>query len=117
MVMIKDNHIDAAGGIGAAVTKIRNKFGDRFKIEVETRNLAEVREALACGVDRIMLDNMAGKQIIEAVRLIGGACETEVSGNVTIKKIKPIASTGVDFISAGELTSSIKAFDFSLKEI
>jgi nicotinate-nucleotide pyrophosphorylase (carboxylating) len=115
MVMIKDNHIDAAGGITAAVTSIKDHWGDRYKIEVETRNISEVREALASGVDRIMLDNMSDSETIEAVRLINGNCETEASGNMTLGRIKQVAATGVNFISIGEITHSIKAFDFSLK--
>ena len=116
MIMIKDNHIDAAGGISAAVEKTRNKWGDRFKIVVETRNMAEIKEALTCKVDRILLDNMKVAEIKEAVRLIDGACETEASGNITLESIKSVALTGVDYISSGDLTNSIKAFDFSLKE-
>jgi nicotinate-nucleotide pyrophosphorylase (carboxylating) len=115
MVMIKDNHIDAAGGITAAVTSIRDHWGDKFKIEVETRNIGEVREALACGVDRIMLDNMSDSETMEAVRLINGTSEAEASGNMTLGRIKQVAATGVNFISIGEITHSIKAFDFSLK--
>lgn len=115
MVMIKDNHIDAAGGIKAAVGIIRDQWGERYKIEVETRNIGEVREALACGVERIMLDNMSDIETMEAVRLINGKCESEASGNMTLGRIKQVASTGVNFISIGEITHSIKAFDFSLK--
>jgi nicotinate-nucleotide pyrophosphorylase (carboxylating) len=115
MVMIKDNHIDAAGGIKAAVGIIRDQWGERYKIEVETRNIGEVREALACGVDRIMLDNMSDIETMEAVRLINGKCETEASGNMTLGRIRKVATTGVNFISIGEITHSIKAFDFSLK--
>jgi nicotinate-nucleotide pyrophosphorylase (carboxylating) len=116
MVMIKDNHIDAAGGITAAVGGIKAHWGDRYKIEVEARNMDEVREALSCGVDRIMLDNMSDSLTREAVRLINGTCETEASGNMTLGRIKQVAATGVNFISVGELTHSVKAFDFSLKE-
>ncbi len=116
MVMIKDNHIDAAGGINKAVSRVREKWGNRYFIEVETRNLEEVKEALECAVDRIMLDNMDNITMKEAVRLIAGKCETEASGNMTPERISAAASTGVGYISAGTLTSSIKAFDFSLKE-
>jgi nicotinate-nucleotide pyrophosphorylase (carboxylating) len=116
MVMIKDNHIDAAGGITRAVNMIRSRWGSRFRIEIETRDLDEVQEALTCGADRIMLDNMDEKQMAAAVRLINGACETEASGNMTVAKINKAASAGVDYISAGELTNSVKAFDFSLKK-
>ncbi len=116
MVMIKDNHIDAAGGIRNAVSKVRKKWGSSFMIEVETRNLEEVREAIECGVDRIMFDNMNNAMMKEAVKLAGGRCETEASGNMTPGKVPAAASTGVAFISAGSITSSIKAFDFSLKK-
>jgi nicotinate-nucleotide pyrophosphorylase (carboxylating) len=116
MVMIKDNHIDAAGGISAAVKKVRQKWGNKYKIEVETRNLDEVKEALACGADRIMLDNMGDEETAMAILLTGKTCETEASGNMNLQRIKQVASTGVGFISAGEITSSIRAFDFSLKE-
>ncbi len=116
MVMIKDNHIDAVGGIKKAVEKIRHKWNDKFKIEVETRHLQEVTEALECSVDRIMLDNMDLKTMQKAVELITGKCETEASGNMTLDRISQVAATGVDFISVGELTHSVKAFDFSLKK-
>ncbi|MFO7922766.1 MAG: carboxylating nicotinate-nucleotide diphosphorylase [Bacteroidales bacterium] len=116
MVMIKDNHIDAAGGIRAAVDRIREKWGNRFRIEVEARNISEVKEAITCRVDRIMLDNMSNSETAEAVKLIGGISETEASGNITTDRIKSVGLTGVDFLSAGELTNSIKAFDFSLKK-
>ncbi len=116
MVMIKDNHADAAGGITAAVGKIRDRWGDRFAIEVETRDLAEVEEALACGVDRIMLDNMDNELMAEAVRVIDGRAETEASGNMSLERIEGAAATGVDFISVGEITHSVKAFDFSLRQ-
>lgn len=115
MVMIKDNHIDAAGGITKAVKRVRKKWGNRYKIEVETRSMAEVTEALSCMVDRIMLDNMSDSEMSEAVAIIGGRCQTEASGNITPERAGSIEVTGVDFISAGELTNSIKSFDFSLK--
>ncbi len=117
MIMIKDNHIDAAGGIGRAIKRARNKWKDQYLIEVETRNLDEVKEALKYKANRIMLDNMSIGQMSEAVELIDGACETEASGNITREKIEAVITTGVDFISAGELTNSITAFDFSLKNI
>ncbi|MDO9578250.1 MAG: carboxylating nicotinate-nucleotide diphosphorylase [Candidatus Cloacimonadales bacterium] len=116
MVMIKDNHIDTAGGITQAVQKIRNKWKNRFKIEVETRNLQEVKEVLECGVDRIMLDNMDNETMKTAVEIIAGKAEVEASGNMTLERIPEVAETGVDFISVGELTQSVKAFDFSLKK-
>ncbi|MCF7792563.1 MAG: carboxylating nicotinate-nucleotide diphosphorylase [Candidatus Cloacimonetes bacterium] len=116
MVMIKDNHIDAAGGISKAVQKIRDKWQNRFGIEVETRNLQEVKEALECKVDRIMLDNMNCEMMKKAVEIISGKCETEASGNMTLERIPEVSDTGVDFISVGELTHSVKAFDFSLRK-
>ncbi len=116
MIMMKDNHIDASGSITAAVEKVRKKWDKRFKIAVETRNLAEVEEALTCKVDRIMLDNMNDSEISRAVNIIGGLCETEATGNINLDRIKQVSLTGVDFVSSGELTHSIKAFDFSLKE-
>jgi nicotinate-nucleotide pyrophosphorylase (carboxylating) len=116
MVMIKDNHIDAAGGITPAISRVREKWGDRFNIVVETRNIDEVKEALSCKADRILLDNMNETQMADAVKFIGGACETEASGNITLSRVKAVSLTGVDFISSGELTNSFKAFDFSLKD-
>jgi len=117
MVMIKDNHADAAGGIKSAVDRVRAKWGDKFKIEVEARNLNEVKEALDCAADIIMLDNMTDKEMTEAVKFIAGRAKTEASGNMNFERIKSAASTGVDSISFGELTHTVKAFDFSLKEI
>ena len=115
MVMIKDNHIDAAGGIENAVKKVRDKWGSKYKIEVETRDLKEVKIALESGVDRIMLDNMNYKTMRKAVELINGKTETEASGNMTLDRISEVSHTGVNYISVGELTHTIKAFDFSLK--
>lgn len=117
MVMIKDNHSDAAGGITNAVEKVRQKWGGRFRIEVEARNMDEVKEALAAGADRIMLDNMSNGDMKKAVEYIAGRAETEASGNMNLERIKSVAETGVDCISFGELTNSVKAFDFSLKEV
>ncbi|MGM0432327.1 MAG: carboxylating nicotinate-nucleotide diphosphorylase [Spirochaetota bacterium] len=114
MVLIKDNHIDAAGGIEKAVEKVRERWGSTFPIEVETRNLKEVRQALKCRIDRIMLDNMDCELMRKAVEMIGGHAETEASGNITLERVAAIAQTGVDFISVGEITHSVKAFDFSL---
>lgn len=117
MIMIKDNHADAAGGITSAVIKVREKWGNRFRVEVEARTLDEVNEALSAGADRIMLDNMSDDKMKKAVEYIAGRAETEASGNMTLERIKSVAETGVDFISFGELTNSVKAFDFSLKEV
>lgn len=113
--MIKDNHIDACGGIAPAVKKLRENTGHTVKIEVETRNLDEVKEALSAGADIIMLDNMTADMMREAVKLVNGGALIEASGNVTLSRLKEIADTGVDIISAGALTHSVKAFDFSMK--
>ncbi len=113
--MIKDNHIDACGGIAPAVKKLRETTGHTVKIEVETRNLDEVKEALSAGADIIMLDNMTADMMREAVKLVNGEALIEASGNVTLSRLKEIADTGVDIISAGALTHSVKAFDFSMK--
>lgn len=113
--MLKDNHIDAYGGITAAVKALREKAGHMLKIEVEARTLEEVKEALDCGTDVIMLDNMSCEKMKEAVKLTGGKAKLEASGNVTLDNIKEIAETGVDIISLGALTHSVKAFDISMK--
>lgn len=112
MAMIKDNHIVAAGSIAAAVEKVRNSFPD-VKIEVETTDLKQVEEAVESGADIIMLDNMSVEAMREAVKRVGGKAQTEASGNITGKNIRMIAMTGVDFISAGALTHSVRAFDIS----
>ena len=114
MVMIKDNHADAAGGITRAVQKVREKWGELYKIEVECRNLKEVREALDCRIDVIMLDNMSPEESKEAVSLRRGDVEFEASGNMDLEKIRKYNTTGVDYISIGRLTHSVEAFDFSL---
>lgn len=113
--MLKDNHIDAYGGITAAVTALRKKAGHMLQIEVETRSLDEVQEALDCGVDVIMLDNMDCPTMAQAVKLAGGRAKLEASGNVTLENIREVAETGVDIISLGALTHSVKAFDISMK--
>jgi nicotinate-nucleotide pyrophosphorylase (carboxylating) len=114
MILLKDNHIDAAGGITAAVRRIHN-HGTDCAIEVETRNLAEVEEALKAGVDRIMLDNMQVDVMEEAVELIDHAVEVEVSGNVSLDNVRAIAEIGVDYISVGSLTHSAPALDVNLQ--
>ena len=116
MVLIKDNHIDAAGGITEAVNRVRNLWENTYKIEVETRTLDEVQEALDCNVDRIMLDNMSNDLMGKAVAMVQGATETEASGNMTFQRIDGVGKTGVDFISVGDITHSVQAFDFSLKQ-
>jgi nicotinate-nucleotide pyrophosphorylase (carboxylating) len=116
MVMIKDNHIDGAGSIEKAVDLIRKKWHDKFKIEVETRNIIEVKQALAQNVDVIMLDNMSFDTMKKAVKIVDDNSITEASGNMSLERIAQVAETGVDFISVGELTHTVKAFDFSLKK-
>ena len=114
MVLIKDNHIDSVGGIIKAVDMVKKKWKDKYKIEVEARNLDEVNEALCCNVDRIMLDNMSIDTIKKAVKIINNEVEIEVSGNITLKSINKIVSLGIDYVSIGELTHTVKNFDFSL---
>lgn len=113
--MLKDNHIDAGGGITNAVAILRSKLGHMVKIEVETRNFDEVKEAVAAGADIIMLDNMNNDQMRECVEFINGRAKTEASGNITLDNIADVAKTGVDIISLGALTHSVKAFDISMK--
>lgn len=113
--MLKDNHIDAGGGITNAVNILRSKLGHMVKIEVETRNFDEVKEAVEAGADIIMLDNMTNAQMKECVEYIDGRAKTEASGNITLDNIAEVAKTGVDIISLGALTHSVKAFDISMK--
>lgn len=113
--MLKDNHIDACGGIIPAVESLRSKLGHMVKIEVETRNFEEVKQAVKAGADVIMLDNMNCEQMAEAVKIIDGKALTEASGNITLENIAEVAKTGVDIISLGALTHSVKAFDISMK--
>jgi len=119
-IMLKDNHIDFAGGILPAVERVRaylKSEGKDLKIEVETRDLNEVRQALEAGADRIMLDNFTPAQTIEAVALIGDKAETESSGRITKETLVSYAECGVDFISIGALTHQIASLDMSLKAI
>lgn len=113
--MLKDNHIDAGGGIEKTVSLLRKRIGHTVKIEVETRNLDEVRQAADAGADIIMLDNMDTETMKKAVELIGGRALTEASGNVTLENIREVAKAGVDIISMGALTHSVKAFDISMR--
>lgn len=113
--MLKDNHIDAAGGIPQAVAAIRNKLGHMVKLEVETRNLEEVRQALEAGADVIMLDNMDCAAMAESVKLVDGRALLEASGGITADTLRAVAETGVDIISIGALTHSVKAMDISMK--
>ncbi len=114
MIVIKDNHIDSCSGILKAVNAARKRWGDTFTIEVETRNLQEVRQTIQAGVDRIMLDNMDVDTMTEAVQLIDGRAETEASGGIKLNMVSFVAETGVDYISLGALTHSTKCIDFSL---
>ncbi len=115
MILIKDNHVDSAGSIAEAVGRVRARWGNRFTIEVECRNGAEVADALAAGADIIMLDNMEAPAIGEEVRRIGGRARVEASGNMTPARIPAVSAAGVDFISVGSITHSVRSFDFSLK--
>ena len=120
MIMLKDNHVDYAGGITNGVNNTvayLSKNGLNLKIEVETRNLEEVAEALSLeAVDRIMFDNFSPELMKEAVKLVDGKKETEASGGITIENIRSYALTGVNYISVGALTHSVKSLDISLKE-
>jgi nicotinate-nucleotide pyrophosphorylase (carboxylating) len=113
-VLIKENHIAAAGGIGVAVQRARSYIPHTLKIEVETETLDQVAEALAAGADIIMLDNMNTAAMCEAVALIGGKALIEASGGVNLETIRAIAETGVDIISVGALTHSVRAMDISM---
>ncbi|MBN1646842.1 MAG: carboxylating nicotinate-nucleotide diphosphorylase [Spirochaetales bacterium] len=115
MVLIKDNHIDAAGGLGNAVQKVRDKWGNSLQIEVECRTIAEVKQAIKRKVDIIMLDNMMPGMISEALALESRGIRYEISGNMDFEKLKDYAGLGADYISAGALTHSVKIFDFSLQ--
>ncbi|MGB3588583.1 MAG: carboxylating nicotinate-nucleotide diphosphorylase [Tunicatimonas sp.] len=121
MIMLKDNHIDYAGGIQPAVNQAQQYLQEKnlnLKIEVETRNLAEVQQVIAVGgVDVIMLDNMTPDQMKEAVVIIGDQAETEASGNINENTIVAAAECGVDYISVGALTHSVKSLDMSLKAV
>jgi len=114
-ILIKDNHIAAAGGITEAVRLARNNSPFTIKIEVETETLRQIEEALAAGADIIMLDNMDIATMAEAVKRIGGRALVEASGNMGERDLRAVAETGVDFISIGALTHSVNALDISLK--
>jgi nicotinate-nucleotide pyrophosphorylase (carboxylating) len=113
--MLKDNHIDACGGITPAITQLRQHIGHMVRIEVEVRTLEELREALAAKADIIMLDNMDCDTMREAVAIANGAALLEASGGITHDTLRAVAETGVDIISIGALTHSVKAFDISMK--
>ena len=114
-ILIKDNHIEAAGGIKDALKAVKGKVPHTLKIEIETSTLSEVREAIEEGADIIMLDNMTVDEMKEAVRLINGKAIVEASGNVSIENVNQIAFAGVDVISIGALTHSVEAMDISMK--
>ena len=114
-ILIKDNHIAAAGGIANAVALARGNCPHTLKIEVEAETLEQVAQALGAGADIIMLDNMALDEMAEAVKLVAGRALTEASGNMGERDLRAVAETGVDFISIGALTHSAKALDISLK--
>ena len=116
MVLIKDNHIDFAGSITAAVTRVRDS-GTPLEIEVEARTLNHVREALALGVERVLLDNMTFELMREAVQTCAGRARLEASGNVSLENVLEVARTGVDYISVGALTHSPRVFDVSLEYV
>ncbi len=113
--MLKDNHIDSGGGITNAVTKLKSKLGHMTKIEVEVRNLDELKEAIGAKVDVIMLDNMSPELMAEAVKITDGRALLEASGGITSETIRAVAESGIDIISIGALTHSVKAFDISMK--
>ena len=113
--MLKDNHIDAGGGITNAVKNLKKKLGHMAKVELEVRTLEELREALSANVDVIMLDNMDNDTMKQAVEITDGKALLEASGGITEETIRGVAETGVDIISIGALTHSVKAFDISLK--
>ena len=116
-VLLKDNHIDAAGGVRQAIEAARAYAPFVLKIEVETEDLDMVREAVEAGADIIMLDNMSPEMMAEAIRIIDGRAETECSGNITKENIETITSLGVDYISSGALTHSAPILDISLKHL
>ncbi|MBQ9375241.1 MAG: carboxylating nicotinate-nucleotide diphosphorylase [Ruminococcus sp.] len=113
--MLKDTHLDAYGSMTNAVNTLRERMGHTVKIEVEVSDLDALREALDLGVEIIMLDNMSCEQMAEAVKINAGRAKLEASGNVTAERIREIAETGVDIISLGAITHSVKAFDISMK--
>jgi nicotinate-nucleotide pyrophosphorylase (carboxylating) len=114
MVLIKDNHLSFVGSVGEAVRRARSRIRPGIRIEVEVGSLLQVREALAAGVDMIMLDNMPLETMKQAVALAHGRVPLEASGNMTLDRVRAVAETGVDFISVGSLTHSAKAVDISM---
>lgn len=120
MIMLKDNHVDFAGGIANAINSAKQYCKDNnkdLKIEIEVRNFDELQQALEVGVDRIMLDNFTVENTRKAIEIINGACETESSGGITFDTLRAYAECGVDFISVGALTHSVKSLDLSFKAV
>ncbi|HPB85201.1 MAG TPA: nicotinate-nucleotide diphosphorylase (carboxylating), partial [Paludibacteraceae bacterium] len=121
MILLKDNHVDFAGGIDKAITRAKEYCetkGKNLKIEIEVRNFDEIRQVMAVGgVDRIMLDNFTPADTKKAVELIGGKYETESSGGITFDTLRQYAECGVDYISVGALTHSVKSLDMSFKAV
>jgi len=115
MILIKDNHIDAAGSIAQAVRRVRQRYGTQYKIEVEARTIEEVQEAVSSGVDRIMLDNMPKSLIKRAVKLISAKAEIEVSGNMNRRNVRKLRGIPVDYLSAGYITNAAGHSDFSMQ--
>jgi nicotinate-nucleotide pyrophosphorylase (carboxylating) len=118
MILIKDNHIDYAGGVTAAITKTKEylaKLNKNLELEVEARTLDDIREILQFDVKRILIDNFTPEETVEAIRLINGKCQTESSGGINKETIRAYAESGVDFISIGALTHQIRSLDLSLK--
>ena len=114
-VLLKENHIAAAGGIVKAVAQVRHRMPHTVKVEVEVENIAEVEHALSAGAEVIMLDNMSLGEMRQAVKIVAGRAMLEASGNVTLANVREIAATGVNFISSGALTHSVTAADISLR--
>ncbi len=121
MILVKDNHVDFAGGIKKAIEKIQNylkEYGKKIPVEIEVRNMQELEEVLNAGfVDRVMLDNFTPEQTSDAVEFINGRIEIESSGGINLETIRNYAQCGVDFVSVGELTHQIKSIDLSLKAL
>ena len=117
MILIKDNHIKAAGGIQQAVTMVRQKYANRYTIEVEVETLNQVQEAVEAGVDIIMLDNMTKDTISLALSIINGKAKVEVSGNMDEHTLQEISDLPIDYVSVGALTHSVKAFDLTMRLI
>jgi nicotinate-nucleotide pyrophosphorylase (carboxylating) len=120
MILLKDNHVDFAGGIENAIYRAKQYCKEKnknLKIEIEVRNFEELNQALACNPDRIMLDNFNIENTLKAVKIIAGRCETESSGGITFNTLRDYAECGVDYISVGALTHSVKSLDMSFKAV